>query len=149
MEIPKDTSPYAEAIQAVLQLNRLFRRYWKKMRAEGVNGRQYAILRCLNEKEPRTIGSISSYLYISESSTSEQVSKLEKAGLLQRIRSQKDNRIVEVSLSESGRSFVQRIPPGGIPLLREKLKKMPEDDLHRIRNVLEHLISLIETEYEK
>lgn len=90
------------------------------------------------------MGDLASYLFITESSTSELVSKLEKAGLVARNRSSEDNRIVYVSLTGEGTEFAAHVPLGGVPLLREKLSGLPAPELAKIRDAVKSLIDLME-----
>ena len=133
---------YLDTVHVVLRLTRHLVRYWKALQGQEVTGRQIATLRYLLERGPSTIGDLSSYLFINDSSTSEHVSKLEKSGFVSRKRSIEDNRVVRVSLTKEGAEFASHAPLGGVPLLREKLKGLPQAELRRIRSAVERLIEL-------
>jgi DNA-binding MarR family transcriptional regulator len=127
-----------------LTLYRHLRRYSRQMHGEGVSGRKISTLRYLFEAGPRTIGQLGKYLYISYSSTSELVKRLQEAGYVARARSSDDNRVVIVTLTASGRAMAQKTPLGGIPLLREKMKTLPPERLSLIKDALSDLIQLLE-----
>jgi len=135
---------FTETIHAFLSVYRHLRRYARQMHEEGLSGRQIATLRYLLEVGPRTIGQLRDYLYLSDSSTSGLVSNLEQAGHVTRARSEADNRVVVVTLTPAGREAALRTPLRGIPLLREKLKVLPREQLARIREVLGELEALLE-----
>ena len=104
-----------DATQKFLVLYRHIRRYSRKTHCDGVRGRDLATLRYLSEAGPLTIGQICEYLFISGSSTSELVSRLQEAGYLMRRRSTKDSRVVYVELTPKGRKIAEQLlPQGGV-----------------------------------
>jgi DNA-binding MarR family transcriptional regulator len=86
---------------------------------------------------------LSDYRYINVSSTTELISKLEEAGLATRARSLVDNRIVEVALTESGRALAETTELGGIPLLRERLKRLSAEELEDVAGTFKKLNALL------
>ena len=98
---------------------------------------------CVIEAGPRTVGQLRDYLYISDSSTSELVAHMEQAGYVERTRSAADNRVVLVSLTAVGGETAQQTPLEGIPLLREKLKSLPPEQLSALRDALLELQRLL------
>jgi DNA-binding MarR family transcriptional regulator len=144
----EDASAFLGTIHKFLTIYRYLRTYSRQMHSEGLSGRKIATLRHLLETEPLTVGQIRDYLYISDSTTSELVAKLEEAGCVQRARSEEDNRVVLVSLTSAGREFAQSAPLGGIPLLRERFKALPAERLALIDEALAEIIDLLEIEIE-
>jgi DNA-binding MarR family transcriptional regulator len=113
------------------------------MHSQGVSGRKISLLRYLFEAGPRTIGQLGDYLYVSDSSISELVTKLEQDGFVTRARSPDDNRVVIVTLAPAGRALAQEPPSGGVPLLRERLKTLPEERLSTINEAVAEMIKLL------
>ena len=136
---------YRETIQQFLSLYRYVRRYGRKRQEEGFSGRNISTLRYLVDAGPLTIGQLGDYLCISCSSTSTMVASLAKKGYVTRTRSQADNRVVLVEVTQQGRDLAARTPLGGIPLLREALKALPEEQLTLVHDALEILNGLVET----
>ena len=137
---------YLEAVHIMLTFHRALRRYSKKLHGKNMSGRQIALLRLLLEPGPHTIGAIAKYLFISESSVSELATKMGKAGLISRSRSAHDQRIVEVTATDEGKRFAREVPLGGMPLLRERMKSLPQSQLRGIRESLSTLLKLLEME---
>ncbi len=135
---------YTETIHRFLTLYRHLRQHSQHMQEEGLSGRKIAMLRYLHEAGPQTIGQLAGYLYISDSSVSELVDRLQEQAFVIRARSPADNRVVIVTLSESGREVAQKPPSGGIPLLRERLQRLPPERLAVIHQALGELLSLLE-----
>lgn len=133
-----------DVIQKYLVLHRYVRRYSRKTHSAGIRGRDLATLRYLLEAGPLTIGQLCDYLFISNSSTSELVSRMEDAGYVVRRRSKKDCRVVFVELTEMGRRIADETPLGGIPLMRERVKALPPINLERINSAFDDLIEIME-----
>jgi DNA-binding MarR family transcriptional regulator len=139
----QDQKLFLGTIHTFLSVYRYLRKYSRQLHSEGFSGRQIATLRYLLKAEPLTVGQLRDYLYISDSTTSELVAKLEEAGCVQRARSEKDHRVVLVSLTPSGREFAQSAPLGGIPLLREQLKALSPERLAQIKETLSEIERLL------
>ena len=140
---------YMETVHKFLTLYRYLRRYSQQMQEEGISGRKLATLRYLHEAGPQTIGQLADYLYVSDSSTSELVDKLQEVGYVTRARSQTDNRVVIVTLAEAGQAIAQRPPSGGVPLLRERMKTLSTEHLAAIDQAISELLHLLEINDER
>jgi DNA-binding MarR family transcriptional regulator len=135
----ENETTYRETIQQFLHLYRYLRGYGRRLHQEGISGRKISTLRYLIGAGPLTVGQLSDYLCISDSSTSSLISWLEDRGHVTRTRSQADNRVVLVDITPSGREIVQRTPLGGIPLLREALKTLPPERLDVVHEAMSTL----------
>ena len=135
---------FTETMHAFLGLYRYLRRHSRQMQEQGLSGREVAALRYLRESGPRTMGQLRDYLYISDSSTSELIGNMERAGVVARARSEADSRVVLVSLTPAGQETADKTTLEGIPLLREKLKALPPKRLVAIRAALAELQELLE-----
>jgi DNA-binding MarR family transcriptional regulator len=139
-----DETLYQETIQTFLLLYRYLRRYGRQLQNEGMSGRKIATLRYLVEAGPLTIGQLSAYLCISDSSTSTMIAWLERKGYLTRTRSKQDNRVVLVDLTPTGQELVQKTTLGGIPLLREALRTLPLEQLSLVHDALATIVDVLE-----
>jgi DNA-binding MarR family transcriptional regulator len=111
---------------------------------QGIKPREFSVLRFLHETGPATVGQIQAYLHKSPSTTSAQIAQLEEMNYVTRTRSQADNRVVIVELTPEGREKATRTPLGGLPLLRRRLDRLPEERLVQIDEVLDELMRLME-----
>lgn len=137
---------YTETIHRFLTVYRHLRRSSRQLRHEGISGRKMAALRYLFEAGPSTVGQLRRYLYISVSSTSELIARLEAKGYVTRARSERDHRVVIVSLTPAGREIAQQTPLRGISLLREQLKTLPAERLARIHDAMTEVMEILEIE---
>ena len=142
-----DKSLALDTIRKFLQLYRYVRHYGRKVQAAGLRGREFSVLRYLKDG-PLKIGEICKYMFISVSSTSEMISRMENTGYVTRVRCKKDNRVVFVELTPAGRELADKTPFGGIPLLREKMHTLPPDRLAQVNEALSDLIRLLGMEPE-
>lgn len=137
---------YGQTIQSILTMNRTLRMHAKAINSEEISGRQLATLSHLAETGECTAGALARGLYINESSMSENLRKLKQKGLITKVRSEMDNRVVTVAITEAGRELVNRLPPGGILLLRRRLKQLDLKELRAINKAVGKLNKLMEAE---
>jgi DNA-binding MarR family transcriptional regulator len=69
---------------------------------------------------------------------------LEEAGYVTRTRSRQDNRVVIVELTPAGRDVAQNTPLAGLPLLRRRLRTLPQEQLQPIEAALAKIMELME-----
>jgi len=139
----QDETLSMETTHTFLTLYRYLRRYAIQIQEQDLSGGKLSVLRYLLEAGPLTIGQLRDYLYVSDSSTSEKVSSLERAGYVTRTRSKLDQRVVIVDLTPAGRDIAQSTPLGGIPLLRERLKALSQERLRVINEALTEMLQLL------
>ncbi len=142
-----DKSLALDTMRKFLQLYRYMRHYGRKVQAAGLRGREFAILRYLLDG-PLKIGEICDYMFISASSTSEMISRMEDAGYVTRHRCKSDNRVVYVELTPAGLELAENTPLGGIPLMREKIHTLPQDRLAVVNEAMTELIHVLGMEPE-
>lgn len=133
-----------KAFHKFLSLFRFLRKYARQMDSRGISPRHFSVLRFLLESGAATVGEVQAYLYRSPSTTSTLVAQLEEAGYVTRTRSREDNRVVIVELTPAGREIAAETPLGGLPLLRRRLKTLPEERLRLIDEALAEIMQLME-----
>jgi DNA-binding MarR family transcriptional regulator len=139
-----DPTLYERTVYKILQFHRSLYQYGRQMQTKGISGRKISALRHLLDAGPCTIGELSEYHHISDSTTSEMMAQLERSGYVTRNRSDADNRVVLVDLTSAGRDLAQSAPLGGIPLLRERLKHLPPERLSVIDEALTDLLGILD-----
>jgi len=145
----KDELLYQKTMAQFLRLYRYLRRYSRQMQQEGISGRKIATLRRLIEAGPLTIGQLSEYLCIRDSSTSAMITWLQDNGYVTRTRSPKDSRVVLVDVTPRGQELVQKTPLGGIALLRKTLQTLPVERLAAVQDAIATLVDLLEIEHDR
>lgn len=137
-----------ETTQRFIHLYRHLRWHSRKIHEAGIRGRDFSMLRYLYDAGPVKIGNIQKYMFISYSTTSEMISRMEDAGYVTRTRCKKDQRVVFVELTPEGRRIAEETPLGGIPLLRERVKTLPPERLVILNEAFSDLLQIMEIENE-
>ncbi|MCB9422328.1 MAG: winged helix-turn-helix transcriptional regulator [Ardenticatenaceae bacterium] len=128
-----------------LALLRHKRQYARQIETEqGIKPRDFSVLRFLLDSGPATVSQVQAFLHNSPSTASTLIAQLEEAGYVSRRRSDEDNRVVIVSLEPAGQTIAEQAPFGGLPLLRRRLARLPEERLVQIQDVLVELMALME-----
>lgn len=84
------------------------RTYKPMLDAMGITYPQYLVLNVLGEDDGLSIGNIAGRLALESSTVTPPVKRLEQAGLVRRQRSQADERLVQVFMTEAGRAMLAR-----------------------------------------
>src|SRR5882672_10786844 len=102
-----DTAATAERLRPVLL--RLARELRKETEALGVTSRQATLLWLVREHPGLTLGELANLERISAPSLSGHIDRLERAGLLDRVRSSEDRRRVGLELTQAGSKLLRRV----------------------------------------
>ena len=137
-----DTSVTAERLRPVLL--RLARELRKETEALGVTGRQAALLWLVREHPGLTLGELADLERISSPSLSAHVDRLERAGLLTRVRSSDDRRRVGLQLTPEGSSLVRRVRRRRTTWLAQRLAALDDRDVEAIDRAIGPLATLLE-----
>ena len=98
---PTDKHPLArETLHNFLKLYHHFRTTNRQISEHGIQPRAFSVLRFIYERGAVTVGDVQEYIYRSPSTASTMLAKLEEQGYVTRTRSQEDNRVVIVELTE-------------------------------------------------
>lgn len=84
------------------------RTYKPMLDALGITYPQYLVLHALWEEDARTVGAIAERLALESSTVTPLVKRMEAAGLLTRHRNPRDERQVQVMLTDAGRAMRDR-----------------------------------------
>jgi len=106
----------------------------------GISGAQVWVLANIADAPDITVSQLSQALSVHVSTASNLLDKLARAGLVERIRSEEDRRVVRLRLTEAGRDILARAPRPLTGLIVDALEKMPSDALTRLDSELSCLI---------
>lgn len=96
------------------------------------------------EHEGPTVGEIAKTINNSQNTVSERITRLEKKGLVIRVRDQNDRRISRVLLTGEGRDFIKTIDKqANSHFLLNSLSKMKDTDIENLERCLKTLINLM------
>jgi DNA-binding MarR family transcriptional regulator len=151
--IPPVPSAGAERAVASQQLGRAFKGAMAAVRR--LRGRethqpgelsdaQYSALFCLRTAEAMSSGEIAVAADVSAASATEMLEGLARAGLVERVRSERDRRVVLSSLTEHGRELVEARHARFQPRFEAALAGFRPEELHTAAAVLDALRAMFE-----
>lgn len=126
----RETVRIVQALRRVVKALEIYSQ--EVRRAFGVTGPQLWALKTLERDGRITAGQLASALAVHQSSGSILVSRLEKEGLVRRVRAAGDRRRVYVALTSRGAALARRAPEAAQGRLLHGLSEMP---LHRVRAI--------------
>jgi DNA-binding MarR family transcriptional regulator len=75
---------------------------------EDISYGQYKVISVIHNQGPISVGNLGRYVGSAQSTTSEMVARLTKAGLVTKVRGPYDGRVVMVELTDQGRQLMKR-----------------------------------------
>ena len=146
----KDGVQYLRILQKFRIIVRAAQKYSQRVeKLLGVSGAQLWILKEIDMDRRLRVGEIAKRLAIHQTTTSNLLDVLEKKGMVCKTRLPTDQRIVNLSLTEDGRSLLRKAPELSRGLLPEALSQMKSDDLDQLGkslDILLHTISQVDEE---
>ncbi|MFN9853576.1 MAG: MarR family winged helix-turn-helix transcriptional regulator [Planctomycetota bacterium] len=86
------------------------------------------VLECLGERGPQMMGALAEHLGLAVNSMTSVIDHMEQRALVFRTRSDKDRRVVNVDLTESGRAIYESLLQGRMQFHRALLSALTEDE---------------------
>lgn len=124
--------------------------YSKRLATEyGITVPQLVCMLKLDEVGPLSQKELAGQAFMSPSTVVGIVDRLEKQGLLRRERSNRDRRLVAVTLTNKGRELLQRAPSPLQEALAKSLEKLPEERKLTLATSLETIVELMQVEMDK
>jgi DNA-binding MarR family transcriptional regulator len=115
-------------------------------RGFGLTAPQLWALKTLARGGPLTTGELAQALLVHQSSTSLLIQRLERRGLVRRVRQKDDRRFVRVELTERGAGIAADAPAAAQGRLLHGLETMPGHQVRRIRRSIDELVAVMEAE---
>lgn len=106
----------------------------------GISGAQVGMLATIAEMPDITVSQVSQSLSVHISTASNLLDKLARAGLVDRLRSNEDRRVVRLRLTDAGKVIVERASKPMTGLVFDALDKLSEETLSRLDTDLASLI---------
>lgn len=105
---------------------------------------QFIALQWLNEEGDMTIGDLSNKMYLAFSTTTDLVDRMEKNNLVERVRNNKDRRVVRIHLLDEGRKIIEDVLERRSDYLESILLEMNEEQVNNIANSLNLLYNAMD-----
>lgn len=129
----------------VTQAQRLLHRgLGVKLQSHGVSVAQWTVLVVLWERDGLTHKEISDRVSVETATLSRTIDRMERDGLVNRVRSATDRRQVHVHLTERGAHLWRDLVPEAEAMLLQALRGFSEDDEEALRRLLKRLIDNVQ-----
>lgn len=109
----------------------------------GVSGAQLWVMQELHEHSGLRVGEIADRLAIHQTTASNLLDSLEKRGYVVKTRDREDQRVVKLALSDQGVELLLRAPAPARGLLPEALQKLDVQNLLKLSEGLQALLTCI------
>jgi DNA-binding MarR family transcriptional regulator len=140
-EVIADPLAVANELRPVLL--RLSRELRKETEQLGVTSRQVTLLWLIHRNPGLSLRELAAEERISAPALSGYVDRLEKAGLLERVRDESDRRRVGLALTGEGDRLLRRVRARRTTWLAERLRGLEEDELKALERAIEPLGKLL------
>jgi DNA-binding MarR family transcriptional regulator len=114
----------------------------------GLTGSQLWVVKLLDGGSPMKVTELARRMYLHPATMVGLLDRLEAKGLVLRTRSDKDRRVVHVSITEQGRVLVQNAPEVAKELLVKGLEPLSEKKVKVISDGLEQIVSILGVQEE-
>jgi len=140
-EVIADPLTVANELRPVLL--RLSRELRKETEQMGVTSRQVTLLWLVREHPGLSLRELAAEERISAPALSGHVDRLEKAGLLERVRDESDRRRVGLTLTDEGVSLLRRVRARRTTWLADRLRGLDDGEVEAIERAIEPLGKLL------
>ena len=135
---------YLEILKKFRIIIRAAQKYSQKVeKMLGVSGAQLWIMKEIDRQPGLRVGEVAQSLAIHQTTASNLLDVLEKKNMVCKTRLQADQRIVNLSLTQQGKSLLLKAPELTKGLLPEALSQMNHQDLKRLGESLDVLLESI------
>jgi MarR family transcriptional regulator, organic hydroperoxide resistance regulator len=108
-------------------------------RQVGLTGPQVTAIKVLENFGELSLTDLSARMSATNSTVTGIADRMERDGLVERIRSETDRRVVRIRLTERGRELAGRIPVASMTLFAEALRSLDEHDRRDLTRILRKL----------
>lgn len=136
---------YLEILQKFRIIVSAAQKYSQRVEKQlGVTGAQLWIMKEIDVTPGLRVGEVAKKLAIHQTTASNLLDALEKKEMICKSRMKTDQRIVNLTLTDTGRSLLQKAPEPVRGLLPEALSQLKEEDLARLGECMDVLLKSIQ-----
>lgn len=114
----------------------------------GLTGSQMWVVKLLASTPNMNVSDLARRMYLHPATMVGLLDRLEAKGLVQRIRSDRDRRVVHVGITEKGRDLVNKTPEVAHGLLVKGLEPLNEKKVETISRGLKKIVAILEVKEE-
>jgi len=134
----------AEIIDDIRRVFQVVNEQSKKTKREtGITGPQLWAIKMIGDLSPIRVSDLAARMYLHPATVVGILNRLELQGLIKRLRTNEDRRVVKVELTEEGKEIVAKAPQVSQGLLVSGLEVLPLKKLKDIAAGLEELVRIL------
>jgi len=134
----------ADVLDNLRRVFNVVHRYSKRAeKVGGMTGPQVWAMKVIAESAPIRVTDLARRMYLHPSTVVGILDRLEQNAQVTRTRSEKDHRVVTVSLTAKGRETVSNVPQIAQGLLLQGLKELSDEDLQTTSEGLRRLVGIL------
>ena len=142
--------PTAEFLRALWRLNHVLERASRRMEAVcGITSQQRMIVRWIGRFPGMTAGQLATHFHLDPGTVSVAIDRLERKGLVERRRAERDRRRVMLGLTAAGRAIDAAVVGPAERALSELRDSAATEDLVAARCLLVSLATLVDSALEQ
>ncbi|MCR4318551.1 MAG: MarR family transcriptional regulator [Planctomycetes bacterium] len=111
--------------------------------AVGVTAPQMGLLKMLMKRGSMTHSELSESLYLTASTISGIVDRLEREGYVNRLRAEEDRRVVKVSLTDDGKALATKVSFAILGDMKKYLHELPDHELEVFEDTLQKVLTMM------
>lgn len=115
--------------------------FGRRLQNTGITRIQWIALYYVKTKGRISQRDLSNLMNVKDSSAGRLIDRMERDGLIERVRNEVDRRIIYIKLTDKGDHLVSELMPYGIQFNDELIAGIDENDLMIYENVLKKMIS--------
>ena len=115
----------------------------KAKRQTGLTGPQLWAIKMIGQLAPVRVSDLAARMYLHPATVVGILNRLELQGLIKRIRTNEDRRVVKIELTDAGNAIVVKAPQVAQGLLVAGLQVLPLNKLKDISDALEELVLIL------
>jgi DNA-binding MarR family transcriptional regulator len=137
---PRDGADVDRILETLVYLYTESRRVTKEVaRQHGLTGPQVTAIKVLENFGALSLTDLSARMSATNSTMTGIADRMERDGLVERIRSETDRRVVQIALTEKGRALAAQIPVASMALFADALRSLDERDRRDLTRILRRL----------
>ncbi|MDN5353104.1 MAG: MarR family transcriptional regulator, organic hydroperoxide resistance regulator [Clostridiales bacterium] len=114
--------------------------FGKRLESKNVTRIQWIALYYLNTYSTISQKDLAECMYITDSSVARLLDRMNRDGLIERVKSEEDRRITYVKLTEKGQALINEILPEGEAFSNQLLEGLTEEELNIFEKVIHKMV---------
>jgi DNA-binding MarR family transcriptional regulator len=112
-----------------------------EMADHDVTSAQWGVLLMIGNQRGETAAELCRNIGCDTGSMTRMLDRLEQKGLVRRLRSNDDRRVVKIDLTQSGRALYRKLPPVAVKVLNHHLRGFTREELAALKGFLRRMLA--------